>query len=285
MAKMFEREWDQERQAQRDADRRSYVIIAVILLGYTIVDSLSTLTEAARDGESMPMAWPWLLNLSSVGVLMALAPVLMWVTSRAPVTPGSWRWAVPVHVLVSLGVSAIHITAMVAIRKALWPPLFEQDYTFFSTLGGDILYEYRKDAFTYLGFVFLIQSSREYEQSRLEARAAREDARREKRLTLKCGGRTLWIEAHDLISAKAAGNYIEVTTETGEHLARNSLSTLARQLEAAGVRAARVHRSHLVNLDKVVETKPTGSGDLTIRMNNGGEIPGSRRFRGVLNGE
>ena len=221
---MFEKEWDQQRQAQRAADRRSYLIIAALLLGYTIVDSLSTLTEFARESEPIPIAWPWLLNLSSVVVLMALSPVLMDVSTRAPVTSATWRWAILVHTLASVGVSAVHITAMVTIRKMLWPLLFDQTYTFFSAIGSDLLYEYRKDAFTYLGFIFLIHTSRDYEHSRLEARVAREDASKEKRLTLKCGGRTIWIEAHDLIAAKAAGNYVEVRTQTGEHLARISLN-------------------------------------------------------------
>ncbi|HBF89820.1 MAG TPA: LytTR family transcriptional regulator, partial [Hyphomonas atlantica] len=39
------------------------------------------------------------------------------------------------------------------------------------------------------------------------------------------------------------------------------------------------HRSHLVNLDRVSEIVPTGEGDVTLRLDTGAEVPGSRRYR------
>lgn len=279
---MFEQEWNREQRAGRKADRQSALLIVAILLSFTLVDSLSTLTEFAREGEYINPAAPWLLNLTSVSILTALIPVMLWTASRAPVTAETWRWSLPVHLGVSLVLSLIHVAAMVAIRKLLWPVLFGEPYTFFNSLFGDFFYEYRKDIFAYAGFILIIQSSREYQQQRLETAAAREDARRDKRLTLKCGGRTIWMAAGELITAKAAGNYVEVKTETGEHLARTTLAALERQLDEAGIRAARVHRSYLINLDKILEAAPTSSGDLSIRMKDGSEIPGSRRFRDKL---
>lgn len=279
---MFEQEWNREQRAERRADRQSAVLIVAILLSFTLVDSLSTLTEFAREGEYVHPALPWLLNFTSIAVMTALIPVMLWTANRAPVTASTWRWSLPAHLAASIVISLAHVLAMVAIRKLVWPVLFGQPYDFFNFIPGDLFYEYRKDVFAYAGFILIIQSSREYQQQRLEAAAAREDARRDKRLTLKCGGRTIWMAAEDLIAAKAAGNYVEIKTETGEHLARTTLGALERQLDEAGIRAARVHRSYLVNLDKILEAAPTGSGDLSIRMKDGSEIPGSRRFREKL---
>ncbi len=279
---MIDRNWNDERRAQRVADRWSFWIILAVMLGFAVVHSLSAITESAWRSEVLPPAASWVSAFSSFAAMAVLVPFIQRAASHAPVSLDTWRWTIPAHFIVSLAVCAAHVTGMVLIRKAFGPLLFNDPYTFFGPETGELLYEYRKDALTYAGFLFIIQSSRDVEQHRLEAQAAREDARREKRLTLKCGGRTIWIEARDLIAAKAAGNYVEVRTETGRHLARTTLAALESQLEEAGVRAARVHRSYLVNLDKILEAAPTGSGDLVIRLTDGESVPASRRFRGKL---
>ncbi|MEZ5954952.1 MAG: LytTR family DNA-binding domain-containing protein [Hyphomonas sp.] len=42
---------------------------------------------------------------------------------------------------------------------------------------------------------------------------------------------------------------------------------------------ARVHRSHIVNLDRVRAISPTGEGDAVIELDTGETVPGSRRYR------
>ena len=109
IAAMFEQEWNREQRAGRKADRQSALLIVAILLSFTLVDSLSTLTEFAREGEYINPAAPWLLNLTSVSILTALIPVMLWTASRAPVTAETWRWSLPVHLGVSLVLSLIHV--------------------------------------------------------------------------------------------------------------------------------------------------------------------------------
>ena len=82
-----------------------------------------------------------------------------------------------------------------------------------------------------------------------------------------------------MIWAKAASNYVEVVTPAKTYLARMTLTELGRLLEAAGGRHARVHRSHIVNLDMVKEIVPTGEGDVVLRLETGDEVSGSRRYR------
>jgi DNA-binding LytR/AlgR family response regulator len=43
-----------------------------------------------------------------------------------------------------------------------------------------------------------------------------------------------------------------------------------------------VHRSRLINREKVREVVPTGDGDVIIRMLDGTELRGSRRYRDAL---
>ncbi len=86
-------------------------------------------------------------------------------------------------------------------------------------------------------------------QNQLESRAVDEVASREHRLMLKSGGRTILLNAGDVIHAKAAGNYVEVSTAGKTHLVRMTLTELERLLEETGGSHVRVHRSHIVNLD------------------------------------
>jgi len=116
----------------------------------------------------------------------------------------------------------------------------------------------------------------------MEATAACRDARETQRLTLKCGGRVMHLEATNFLAAKAAGNYVEIDFQTGSHLARITLGELQNQLLEARVDAIRCHRSWLVNQDQIREIRPTGEGDVEITLDSGQQIPGSRRYRDQL---
>lgn len=279
---MFDRQWKRERDVEAQADWRSFWAIVIITAGYAVVNITSRMTELERSGNTaLGLADILIFEGGSGVIFIALTPVLIWLTRLIPLTADTWRWALPAYMALSVPLSGAHIVVMVWIRKAAFA-IRGEFYRFSDNLPRDIFYEYRKDLLSLALIVMVIQVSRELALRRREAAAAREDARRDKRLTLKCGGRTIWMAAEDLIAAKAAGNYVEIKTETGEHLARTTLGALERQLDEAGIRAARVHRSYLVNLDKILEAAPTGSGDLSIRMKDGSEIPGSRRFREKL---
>jgi hypothetical protein len=274
----LETEWRGERGAMARADRRAFLIIAALLTLAAIVQSLSVQADHARMGHPDAFA-AWTQEVSSIVSLLILTPALIWVSRLLPVAGEAWRRTWPLYLLLTLPWSAAHVTLMVVFRKIVFA-LNGQNYGFDPLAAG--LYEYRKDLFGFVIIAGVILASREIEAWRQEAEAAREDARRGKRLTLKCGGRTIWIDAADFVAAHAAGNYVEARTTTGQHLARITLAALQRQLAEAGVNAARVHRSWLVNRDRIAEAVPNGSGDLTLRMTDGGEVPASRRFRGAI---
>jgi DNA-binding LytR/AlgR family response regulator len=160
--------------------------------------------------------------------------------------------------------------------------LFGRAYVYFDDVPTDLLYEYRKDLLPYAVIILLLTLVRSVEEHRREAEAARAEARDTGRLTLKTGGRTLFLDAQSLDWASAAGNYVEIRANGATHLARLSLTALEQQLSAAGVEVARVHRSRLVNRNKVREIAPTADGDFRVKMTDGTEFRGSRRFRAVF---
>jgi len=217
-------------------------------------------------------------------VLLALVPLVALLERRFPFTPETWRTAILWHLLGSIVFSACHILGMAALRGLAWAVIYGAPYTYFSDFWSDAVYEYRKDVLPYALIVLMLSLTRALEESRREAAAARAEARVSGRLTLKTGGRTLFLDARSLDWANAAGNYVEIRANGATHLARIGLTALEQQLGAAGVDVARVHRSRLVNRAKVREVAPVGDGDFRITMTDGSELRGSRRFRDALAG-
>ena len=264
------------------ADRLTFIWVAIFLGGFLIVDILSNITERDRFDHHFTTGEIAIYEITSVAVLLALFALVARVVSLA--TPGQheWRIVVPVHIAAAVALSVVHVASMVALRKAAFAIVYGKPYIFTNNLMRDFVYEFRKDALVYLLFVFFITFGRQLMQQRRELAAAREDARTSQRITLKCGGRSIFVDADAVRYAKSAANYVEVNAGTATHLARSTLTAIEQQLSDAGARVARIHRSYVVNTAHVAAVKPTGEGDVKVEMSNGDVVPGSRRYRDRL---
>jgi len=264
------------------ADRLTFFWVAGFVIAFLVVDILSRVTELARNGQNTYPLNFTIYETSSSIMILALFPALSWVATRAAPGQHDWRRIVGVHVSACLMFSIIHVVAMVAIRKITFLAIIGVPYIFTDNIAREFIYELRKDAVTYALIVFFITFGRQLAQQRRELAAAREDAKKTHRLTLKCGGRSIWINASDVRWVKSASNYVEVAANGKTHLARATLSAVENQLNDAGVSAVRVHRSYVINTDHIQTIKPTGEGDVKIEMSDGVIIPGSRRYRDRL---
>lgn len=275
------RDYDLERAADRKAFRFGYGLLVAITLSNLIVNSLSQSDELARRGAEVPALAPWIWEASSTIAWLGLIPLIYLVQKRFPLDRENWPVWLPVHILATLAVSASHIAIMVTLRKLASPVLVGESYTFVGSndLLSTLIYEYRKDALSYALIVFTFAMSRAFEARELELRAAREEARSNHRLTLKCGGKLIWLDIADVIWVQAASNYVEVHTQSKDYLARATLKAVERQLNDANSPLVRVHRSYLVNTRQVRELVPTGEGDARLVMLDGSEVPASRTYR------
>lgn len=77
-----------------------------------------------------------------------------------------------------------------------------------------------------------------------------------------------------IVCIAGADDYAEVTTLDGKHLVRMTLAEFGRKLDAS--RYARVHRSWIVNLDRVDRVEPAGGGRMLLHMSTGDAVPASR---------
>ena len=89
------------------------------------------------------------------------------------------------------------------------------------------------------------------------------------------------VDANDILSVSAAGNYVEYQlTEGRNHLVRATLLSQEARLVPLGI--VRVHRSRLINLKRVVALQGRPSGDFEIRLDTGEIVAGSRRFKSAV---
>lgn len=75
----------------------------------------------------------------------------------------------------------------------------------------------------------------------------------------------------------AAGNYVELHVGRETHLLRESLAGLVEQLDPRYF--ARIHRSVVVNVDRVRTVRPWSHNDYQVVLADGGELRLSRRYR------
>ena len=95
------------------------------------------------------------------------------------------------------------------------------------------------------------------------------------RILVREGKRMAVLRTEAIDWAEAEGDYVALHVGPRTHLIRETLTRLAAQL---GPRFVRVHRSRLVNLDRVRDLRPTASGDCTVRMTDGTAVRASRRY-------
>jgi two-component system LytT family response regulator len=100
------------------------------------------------------------------------------------------------------------------------------------------------------------------------------------RLVVKTEDGVLLLNAGEVDWLEAAGNYVCVHIGKQNHIVRDSLCHLESCLDPDSF--ARIHRSTVVNLNRIRELRPHWHGDYRIVLQNGQELPLSRRYREAL---
>ncbi|HYR89700.1 MAG TPA: LytTR family DNA-binding domain-containing protein [Terriglobia bacterium] len=96
------------------------------------------------------------------------------------------------------------------------------------------------------------------------------------RVMVKNKGRVIFLQVRDIDWIKALSNYVELHAGAQTYLLRDTLSSLEARLDPASF--ARVHRSVIVNRDRIRELQPWSHNDYLLVMKDGTEIRMSRRY-------
>jgi two-component system, LytTR family, response regulator len=100
------------------------------------------------------------------------------------------------------------------------------------------------------------------------------------RLLVKEEGKMYFVPVTEIDWIEAFGNYARLHTGPRTHLIRETMATLERALDVR--RFARIHRSTIVNLDRVRQMDLWGSGDYMVRLADGTQLKLSRWYRDRL---
>jgi two-component system LytT family response regulator len=101
------------------------------------------------------------------------------------------------------------------------------------------------------------------------------------KLIVRAGGRVLFLRADEIDWMEAAGNYVRLHAGKEEYLYRETMTKLEEQLNPD--RFARVHRSTIVNIERIKELQPWFRGDYMILLRDNSKLLLSRTYRARLN--
>jgi two-component system LytT family response regulator len=97
------------------------------------------------------------------------------------------------------------------------------------------------------------------------------------RLAIKSGGSVYFLRTDEIDWVEAAGNYTRLHAGKQVHLLRETMTALETKLDPK--RFARIHRSAIVNLERVRELQPYFHGDYIVLMQDGTQLTLSRNYR------
>ncbi len=100
------------------------------------------------------------------------------------------------------------------------------------------------------------------------------------RIVVRERGRLLLVKVREIDWISSEGNYVLVHAGKAVHTVRETICAIEAVLDPARFR--RVHRSTIVNIERVRELRPRQNGSYRVVLDNGVEVTASRTFRHML---
>ena len=104
----------------------------------------------------------------------------------------------------------------------------------------------------------------------------RSHRRRTARVVVKTGGKVVFLKAEDIEWVEAAGNYVKLHVNGESFLYRESMKNMESRLD--GELFVRIHRSAIINVDRIKELQPWFHGEYVVILNDGTRLMASRVF-------
>jgi two-component system LytT family response regulator len=97
------------------------------------------------------------------------------------------------------------------------------------------------------------------------------------RMVVKTRDKLIFVKVAEVDWIEAAGNYVRIHAGGQSHLVRDTLARLEAVLDPS--QFARIHRSVIVNLDRVQQMEPWFSGEYVVLLHDGTQLKLSRWYR------
>ena len=89
-----------------------------------------------------------------------------------------------------------------------------------------------------------------------------------------------FVRTEDIESATAEGNYVALAAGGRVHLVRETMKSFLTKVDADTF--MRVHRSAVVNVDRIARVEPLGHGEYRLTMQSGARLESSRAYSEAL---
>lgn len=113
-----------------------------------------------------------------------------------------------------------------------------------------------------------------------DAHAEPAQPERRDRLVIKSSGRIYFVRTAEIDWCEAAGNYVRLHVGPQTHLVRGTMGHIESQLDAS--QFVRVHRSTIVNVDRIQELRSSFNGEYVILLHDKTRLTLSRGYRDGL---
>ena len=127
-------------------------------------------------------------------------------------------------------------------------------------------------------------SSHPQRESRLQLGALLENLRASPahldRIIIKADGRITFLNTREIDWIEADDKYVHLHIGKGTRMVRQTLSAMEAELDPR--RFVRIHRSAIVNVERIKELQPLFSGEHSVLMENGTKLTLSRNYKEKL---
>jgi two-component system LytT family response regulator len=96
------------------------------------------------------------------------------------------------------------------------------------------------------------------------------------RIYVKDRGRGVFVRIADIDYVEALGNYARIHAGGARHMLRERMAVLEQRLAPHGF--VRVHRSAIVNVERIVSLEPYFHGEFVLTMRDGSKLTSSRTY-------
>ncbi len=101
-----------------------------------------------------------------------------------------------------------------------------------------------------------------------------------KRLAVRSAGKTVFVDVGDIDWIEAAENYVQLHVGRAGHLIHVTMNTLEKSLDPETF--VRIHRSVIVNVQRIKELQPALHGEYAITLANGVRLQSGRLYNAKL---
>lgn len=105
---------------------------------------------------------------------------------------------------------------------------------------------------------------------------------RPNRLAVRSGGKVFFVKMEEIDWVEAADNYVILHLKQQTHILRETMNSIQTRLDPS--KFVRVHRSRIVNIERIQELQPCMHGEYVIVLHDGTQLTLSRSYREKLMG-